>query len=397
MLRLLKVILMKGKWEKYILIKLIDIYEHRFHSGSTFKQKIVLYFDSTHFSEYTNPSNIDDPQLIEIAVANLERLKFIVVNREKYTELILKVSLVMASIDMVYDYVGTDRISGRYESFFEVFRAYDCCILAEYETYLLDRLKNQKTIKSYLLDYAIANDVFRSIQAIEDLKSDILIRNLSIQLFSDSKKLERLLPKIESVYKTVISDFKVEYFTEKGLLRNPSYLYFKGDQKITINNQLIDLSVVGNSIGINSELVDSIFMENIDKITTIENLTSFNNYKSTGLVVYLGGFSNHIMKKFLIKAIDSKAELYHFGDIDYGGFLILLDIYNYSGVLPKTIKMDIVSLKEKKEYCKDISTDIEYRRKLTSLLEKSPLSEHFETIKYMIENNVILEQEALDD
>jgi len=390
------VTLMINKWESVILNRLISIYEQRFHSGSSFKQKITLKFNSDDFIEYTNPSQIDDLQLIENAVIKLEKEKFIDVVREKYTKVVLRINLVMESVDLIYEYIGSDEIKVKYENFFNEFQNFNCLILNEYKNYLLDRLSVHKPIKNHIMDIQTTRDVFLSIQTIENLKNDIIVRNLSVQLFSDSKKLEKLLAKIESIYKTVMSDFSGEYFISKGLLKNPSYIYLKGDREITINNQVINLKELGASIGINSELVDKISVGKVDKITTIENLTSFNKYNSSGLVVYLGGFSNHVMKSFLKKAVDSQAKLYHFGDIDYGGFLILLDIYNNIGVLPKTINMDIPSLEKKLGYCKDISNDPEYKRKLTTLLDKEVLSDHFVTIEYMLENNIILEQEAFD-
>jgi len=261
---------------------------------------------------------------------------------------------------------------------------------------LIQRQIKNKTIKNFLLEESTQNDVFLAIQAIENIDKDILIRNLSMQLFQDSKRLESLLPRIEAIYRTVILDFDENYFILKGLLKNPTYIFIKGDSKFMIGDYEIDLSKINSSIGFHSDLVDIISFKNLEQITTVENLTTFNTYKSNGIIVYLGGFSNHVQNRFLKRVVEAKAELIHFGDIDYGGFLILYNIYNNIGVLPKTVNMDIQSLREKKKYCKDISHNDDYKRKLKSLLEKDVLKQHFDTIKYLLEYNVILEQEAFD-
>jgi hypothetical protein len=153
--------------------------------------------------------------------------------------------------------------------------------------------------------------------------------------------------------------------------------------------------MIGSSIGLNANIVDNIDFENVDRVTTVENLTTFNSYDSDGLVLYLGGFSNHVQNSLLNKVKLSRARLYHFGDIDYGGFLILLNIYNNIGIMPTAINMDIMTLQSYKKYAKVISDRKDYLAKLKSLLNFQILENHFETIQYMINNQIILEQEAV--
>ena len=87
----------------------------------------------------------------------------------------------------------------------------------------------------------------------------------------------------------------------------------------------------------------------------------------------------------------ANAAYYHFGDIDAGGFYILLHLRRKTGVPFQPYKMDISTLKDNLLYTKKL-TDND-RTRLGNLLD----SEFKDTISFMLENNCKLEQEALNE
>ena len=131
-----------------------------------------------------------------------------------------------------------------------------------------------------------------------------------------------------------------------------------------------------------------------NKVTTIENLTTFHDYKGSELVIYLGGFSNHskveLRKKFYhdIPALTFR----HFGDIDFGGFSILSHIRRETGIVIEALHMDTETLLKRKDLAKRPGAN--YIKKLGTLLHDNYLQDCKEIINYMITHGVILEQET---
>lgn len=378
-------------WEIHILTKLIKIHERRYHNRSTNPNKISFPYDDKTFKEAFIAENMDE---IKEAIESLIRKGFIQIEKYKNRNEIKRISLVMDKVNKVYSLTKIKNPAHIENEFLANLEKGESYILKNYRQMISQRINEQKSIKGSILPTDMQLDVFRAIDAIESLEDDVFIRNLSIRLFNNSKRLEEILPKVTIIYKAVVEDFNEEQYTNKGLLRNPSYLYLKGNAKISVKGQEINLENLGSSIGLHSDLVPYLSF-NVDRVTTIENLTTFNNYKSDGLILYLAGFSNHAKKKFLQYVVSTNAELYHFGDMDYGGFMILLDICDSIGFMPQTINMDLKAFKRKLSFGKKVENP-QYINKLRLLLEKEELKDYHDVIQYMIDNKVTLEQEAFE-
>ena len=146
-------------------------------------------------------------------------------------------------------------------------------------------------------------------------------------------------------------------------------MYFKGKGTIKINEQIIDLEKVGNVVALPVDDINSISFSNIDKVTTIENLTTFYDYKDEGLTIYLGGFPTKNQLNILKKIYNDNIKFYHFGDIDYGGFTILNYLFENVSQNIKTINMNLETLKNNIKYCSTIDNK-DYLIKLHKLLDK---------------------------
>lgn len=122
-----------------------------------------------------------------------------------------------------------------------------------------------------------------------------------------------------------------------NIIKNPGHVYIKGSAIITIKGQRLNLSVLNGDIAISSALLPEISSISVtgSRVMTIENLTTFNAFhESDTFAVYLGGYHNSHRRNFINKIYNDNpdAEYYHFGDIDAGGFYILLHLRAKTGV-----------------------------------------------------------------
>ena len=129
------------------------------------------------------------------------------------------------------------------------------------------------------------------------------------------------------------------------------------------------------------------------RIVTVENLTSFNRVLDDKTIfIYIAGYHNTVKQNFIKKIAESNKtkEWYHFGDVDPDGFYILEHLKKQTGIEFKQLCMGIDELKKYRDYCKTLEdNDI---KKAQSLIDKEL---YVDTMRYMLENNVKLEQEVV--
>lgn len=246
------------------------------------------------------------------------------------------------------------------------------------------------------LDYILNND------------SEILERELSIELFGDSKLFEKTLRSrvctllsgavedkdfyAEECEKSVKESRILEYFS---VVRNPTYFYFKGDCKILYSDGAAvsvtrehPIALCSSSIG---DIVSAVTP--CRNIMTVENLTSFNRIQDGDtFFVYLSGYNNSAKTQFLRKLHEHNCgkSWLHFGDIDPDGFYILSNLRRKTEIDFSPYLMGISELETYKDYCKSLeSNDI---TKADSLVK---LGIYPEVMKYLLENNCKLEQEII--
>jgi len=230
------------------------------------------------------------------------------------------------------------------------------------------------------------------------VESESFIRDFSVKVFKDSKVFDRISASVINLL------FEYGDFPEKELVlaslnivKNPTYVNFKGSGKITISGQQIDLYALRSDIAISSTLlldVDKIEITG-KSVMTIENLTSFHStVPNDNFLIYLGGFHNSVRRDFIKKIYDQNPEVsfYHFGDIDAGGFYILEHLKRQTGIAFQPYKMDKETLLKYQNYSKKL-TDND-RDRLNKLKDSSQYSQ---VIDYMLENNCKLEQEAIKE
>ena len=188
-----------------------------------------------------------------------------------------------------------------------------------------------------------------------------------------------------------------EILAEYGIYHTPNYVYFKGNAKFTLGEETIPLDSFHQGIGLSGEDIPEIrFTElsQIKKVLTIENLTTFFRWKEPDcLIIYLGGYHNSVRRRLLKEIYQALPDVqyWHFGDIDAGGFAILKDLQKKTGIPFQAYHMDLDTLMQYEKYGKKLSGND--RKRLEALAAESP--EWQETIRYMLEHDVKLEQECV--
>ena len=243
-------------------------------------------------------------------------------------------------------------------------------VVKEFCKYQIERLENDKKAE-YLQEYS--KNIISLLNFILKNKHEILERELSISVLSNSKKWEekykRKVLKVlrqSSYFDSLIENCADEKEIDKVILEecnvysNPSYVYFKGNGKISFEN--------GECLTVFPDLPFALYSPSISKITsfeiedskimTIENLTSFNRIKeSETFFIFLSGYHNSVKQKFLEKIYqqNSNKEYYHFGDLDPDGFFILENLQKKTHIDFKPYKMGIEELKKYSDFSKTLA------------------------------------------
>lgn len=157
----------------------------------------------------------------------------------------------------------------------------------------------------------------------------------------------------------------------------------------------MDFHVLRGDFAISSALLQDIEKIEVlgNAVITIENLTTFNSFANSDMfAIYLGGYHNSNRRDFIKKIYsqNQNKKYYHYGDIDAGGFYILRHLRQKTEVPFMSYNMDVDTLSKFSYMTKQLTEND--RKRLKHLLD----TEFHDVVKYMLENNCKLEQEALD-
>jgi hypothetical protein len=267
--------------------------------------------------------------------------------------------------------------------------------LVQYIREQKSNIRENKKIQYFDGELNEYKSIIQATKAILENRDEIFIRELSVSLFNDSKRLEKIESSVRSLlYKYGEYDDKDTVLEEHNIIKTPTYVFVKG-RGILNCGERIDLNKVSGDIGLSTKTMKSLISVELNgaNVITIENLTTFHKYKPKNeLVVYLGGFHNSIKRDFikLVYKCNPNSLFKHFGDIDAGGFLIFEHLKNKTGIPFITYHMDIPTLEKYKTFWIKLSDND--RNRLKSLKEKE--STHSDVIDFMLNNNCKLEQEA---
>jgi hypothetical protein len=406
-------------YDKIILNNLLDAYER----SSLYKGKnernisIDFKFTQNNISEYFDHTSSVYEE-IHSFMRKLEEKSFIriVWKNNKINHVITKVILKLENVELAYRYLKRQqlsRIENECEKILAEF-AETNEVLINFCSWASNRLKDGLSVKKYfdIQNTTDLSDLLKGVLAVTNNSEDYYIRELSTLIYHDSKKLEALLGRIETIIKEFYPD-KVnvtdnyDILGEFNLSRNPVWIMLKGAGSFSLKNSRVKLSDFDRGIGLSGNEILNIDIkkdETVKRIITVENLTAFNRIHNEGsLIIYLAGFHNRPRRELLqrVYKVYDQADYFHWGDIDVGGFKIYFDLCKKTCIPFKMLWMDADTLDKYKKYAKKL-TDND-RKELLKFLEKSDYSsilpeqrdEFIRVIKVMLDLDIKLEQEII--
>lgn len=185
------------------------------------------------------------------------------------------------------------------------------------------------------------------LQAIDHLEEPVYKRVFSSRYLKDSKSFEEKLqtpivkeavrwcPEAEDSMNEseVLAQLLIEDYAQT--------LYIKGDLKIILDGELINLGMLRYGTLLNSQTMKyaEIPEQTIKKVITIENQANFESagYEEGVLYIFTHGYFSPkecvFLRKLEEKLRENEAQYYHSGDLDYGGVCIFRYIRTH--VFPK--------------------------------------------------------------
>lgn len=386
------------KYRSLILNRLLDKYESSksFIDANTVRQSFRIEL-SKIFPEYADDSNVKEIQQINEAVSELESEK-IVFGIYKRNGLMNAVKLNTDRLEDCYRELKRIPKKDINDELLTLLNQYQNGndIVNRFASVQIERIRYNKKaehFKGSVNDYA---DLLKTLSEITKVEQETFIRDFSIRVLGDSKAFEKIKSTVISALDQY-GDFpdRDTILQDLNILRNPGHVYFKGSGMIQIKGQTIDLNTLKGDIAISSSLLSDVEIITVTgkTVVTIENLTTFNSYRPDNeFVIYLGGYHNTLRREFikLLYKQNPEVRYCHYGDIDAGGFGILLDLRKKTGVHFEPLHMDVETLSENLHFTKTLTeNDIKRLKNLAG-------SEFKDVVAYMLRNNCKLEQEALD-
>lgn len=383
---------------------LLDKYENskRFYNENKVNQSFSCRPVDVYADYDSDYASVDDIHEFEQEMLELEKAALVSVVWEKSRKrsVILKIK---AELDRISDYyplldrVDKNTLKNNTVAILEK-HLDTVSITTAFCKAQIEKLNDRKK-----LDFALSDEELEKLlcclEYIENNETEIMERELSIEIFHDSKEFEKhyrsRICKIISKYSEAVHYDDEVILPQYQVVQNPSYIYVKGNGCIKYHD--------GYEIQLNEEHPVAICSKDIEKIAsidtsaaealTIENLTSFNRMSSSGrFLVYLSGYNNSVKSRFLntLRCGAQIGKWYHFGDIDPDGFYILKHLCDDSGIEFQPLYMTVAELKKYSDYCKPLEkNDIV---KANSLID---IGYYTDVAKYMLDNNCKLEQEII--
>ena len=347
---------------------------------------------------------------IERSVRNLCEKGFCSAKWDESKDLLEKVCLCPGKVDEAFVFAGRTRKRDRDSMELEMLEKKRRSIHGDTAGRLLVELEDlARKHKSHADWYSGESDLdlfLKMMDAVELQKEEILLRNFSKRNFGDSKVFERNQTRILNAF-NAFGDDPESYdgfdslCKTHNIVRNEGFVIIKGKIVLGIAGMEFDLTnypyvfAVPNKAfeGLNDLAVLSVAAT---RLISIENLTTFNYFNDPdAVVVYLGGYAGRHEIELLKKVHDVAGgiECLHMGDIDWGGFRILMDLRKKTGIPFNAFHMGIKELEEYREECIPLSD--RDREALAKLLDDPDAGEFRNVISFMLGNGYKLEQESL--
>lgn len=438
------------RYDNRVLNKLLDSYENSsaysayrpgcgnaaVDSEQKHKRGIFCRLDQKNFPEYYDTTSgayetVHD-QLMELEQKGLIRLYW---RNGVKGHILEKAALEVCSAERCYEYLGrTPRwkkeeriaeISSKYRTLSDeghagISSTDSSGIMLSFLDWVENRLTNGESIKRYvdIGDPSGFDRLCRLLTAILTNDQDKYLRQLSTEVFNDSKIAERELEKAVSVIRGfkdsayAADDYSVmnsdEILESLGVYRNPVWMYIKGYAAMMIepesggSGDRVWLQSLENGIGFTLRDLSRIRPDPTnppDCVMTVENLTSYYQQEPLlsgmkTMIVYLGGFAGRQKLAFLKRLRDAypRARFLHSGDIDCGGFRIWKSLCCGTGISFETYNMDVETFKKHIRTGRPL-TDPD-RKHLEKMIDDPFFAKQKDIFDLMLLTGIKLEQES---
>ena len=391
-----------------VLNSLLDVYEKSAtYRGQNIKNQSFSIQPEKVFGEYNGDyTDQDDVDSFNCEMQCLVNCGYVILSYVKGTSVISKIKLNINSLTEIYIVINREDITEKRKRESKIYSQYLDInyIIDAYCKKQMERLENYKNAE---YPFNIANNILKLLKYIFQNKTDIMERELSVAVLSDTKLFEksyrsRVCSIIEK-YGRLDLDLDVLDKKEKErvileeyqVYSNPSYIYFKGSVELFYYDGTSIVVKPDNPIAILSEVITQIktIKVNSSQIVTVENLTSYNRIndnKST--FIFLSGYHNTAKQRFLKKLAENNSSVswFHFGDIDPDGYFILRNLIRKTGISFVPLYMDVNQLIKYRQYCKPLEQNDIIKAKS---LMRIPFYDV--VMKFMLEHNCKLEQEII--
>lgn len=181
------------------------------------------------------------------------------------------------------------------------------------------------------------------------------------------------------------------------IIKTSNELYIKGDIKVELDGEIIDISKFKYGIGLNKDMVKNIninYVGNVKSVISIENKANFlsEQYNEHNVIIFSHGYFVPYSLNFLLKFkeyLTEDTEYYHSGDLDLGGLSIYkhIKIHIFPQLQPKNMDKDI--------YFKFLEYGEEkHDRSYLNKLNKIQLEEFKELVEVIQKKEIVIEQES---
>ena len=403
---------MNERWRKGILNRLLDKYERTeaFKRGETPDRRIMLRFygaSKSDFPEYDIDNHFVRSDINETVIAmKAEGLIDFEWFRGEENHIIKRLWLNVERIDSAYH--AADRRSAKAVAFAvirELEREIDTvstewmiAYYSETKEYIQEKIQLGSRISA---DGNERRNLFHMLRFIDgNSLTSLTERVFSEKCFGDSKFFEtKMKPVLLSIMRKYISREMndAELLQSIGISRYPEPLEMRGNTLVNGNNMNAlkgGFCIYSNDI----EVANILIPDNVERILTIENRANFFAYQKAEdeLVIFHGGQYSPAKKRLFEKiaaAMPENCIWYHWGDIDLGGFSMLLRLRKEIMPSIQPYRMSKNELIAFQSFTQSFSK--EYAEKLRKLSEQEQLSDCRVCINYMLEHHIKLEQEAM--
>jgi len=223
--------------------------------------------------------------------------------------------------------------------------------------------------------------LYALVEYLENEKNELDMRTVSARLFNDTKLIEtKLLGKLVAVYKLHLNKENAdaeEILTDISLEKYPWPVFISAEINVIAEENKQLYCGIKPFAGIPPDAIKDVqIVGDVSYVLSIENFSSFNTHTRQihdgGIIIYTNGFPNKRLSEFyktLLKKIGDDVPVYHWGDVDVGGFRILAKMQEYAstfGYIVNPHLMDPVS-----NYSHDFTkTEISDFMKMTHINDK---------------------------